>query len=67
MTDEHEKLTAEYERLVKAVCQADDAPDDISAGAALKLSVASCRHILARLGPPTAEDAADIGIAEDRA
>ncbi len=57
MTDEHKKLTAEYERLVKGFETGSAVLPDI---------VKALLHILKRLGPPTAEEAADIGIAEDR-
>jgi hypothetical protein len=50
MTDEHEKLTAEYERLLKAL-------DGATSGHDL---VAAVRHLFIRLGPPTADEAADI-------
>lgn len=59
MTDEHKKLTAEYERLVEAFKPGSGAP--------IPVIVDAIRHILKRLGSPTAEEAADIGIAEDRA
>ena len=58
MTDEHAKLTAEYERIRKPL-QNDEADfDDVKA---------ALWHVVKRLGPPTAEEAADIGIADENA
>lgn len=51
MTDEHAKLTAEYEQLVKAYADAPTLSGDV--GFAI-------RHILRRLGPPIADDAVDV-------
>jgi hypothetical protein len=59
MTDEHAKLTMEYVRLVSDLLK----DGEISTGAHQRALL----HILKRLGPPTAEEAADIGIAEDAA
>jgi hypothetical protein len=58
MTDEHAKLLAEYERVTKPL-QNDSADlDDVKA---------ALWHVLKRLGPPDAGEAADIGINEDQA
>lgn len=67
MTDEHAKLTAEYETLLRHAEKAKSDPALFTAGAGLGLCIEAVVHILKRLGPPTAEEAADIGIAEDEA
>lgn len=54
MTDEHAALTAEYERLVKAF-EPNPRESEWPVGTAIL-------HILKRLGPPTADEAADVHV-----
>lgn len=61
MTDEHANLTKQFERLLKGF-EGDRAK--VHQG---EYTHEAILHILKRLGPPTAEEAADIGIAEERA
>jgi hypothetical protein len=60
MTDEHKKLRAEYRALMKRF-GAWSAEEEGSSSYHSR----AIRHILKRLGPPTAEEAADIGIHDD--
>jgi len=56
MNDEHAKLTAEYNVILKHL----DGAEHRNAGEAIGTLLAAARHILKRLGPPDAMDAADL-------